>query len=57
MGKRAIDYRKATNIPDTLGTNTIEDIVTMVFGNMGFSLGTGVAFTRRPFHGREDDDG
>jgi len=45
-GKRAIDYRRATNIPDDLGTAV--NIVTMVFGNMGNDSGTGVAFTRDP---------
>jgi pyruvate,orthophosphate dikinase len=49
MGKRAIDYRRATNIPDDLGTAV--NIVTMVFGNMGFDSGTGVAFTRNPSTG------
>jgi pyruvate,orthophosphate dikinase len=49
MGKRAIDYRKATNISDDLGTAV--SIVTMVFGNMGFDSGTGVAFTRNPSTG------
>jgi pyruvate,orthophosphate dikinase len=45
-GKRAVDYRRATNIPDDLGTAV--NIVTMVFGNMGDDSGTGVAFTRDP---------
>jgi pyruvate, orthophosphate dikinase len=49
MGKRAIDYRRAENIPDTLGTAV--NIVTMVFGNMGWDSGTGVAFTRNPSTG------
>ncbi|HQH34685.1 MAG TPA: pyruvate, phosphate dikinase [Anaerolineaceae bacterium] len=48
-GKRAIDYRRATNIPDDLGTAV--NIVTMVFGNMGNDSGTGVAFTRNPATG------
>jgi len=48
-GKRAIDYRRATNIPDDLGTAV--NIVTMVFGNMGNTSGTGVAFTRDPSTG------
>ena len=48
-GKRAIDYRRATNIPDDLGTAV--NIVTMVFGNMGWDSGTGVAFTRNPSTG------
>ena len=48
-GKRAIDYRRATNIADDLGTAV--NIVTMVFGNMGTNSGTGVAFTRNPANG------
>ena len=48
-GKRAVDYRRATNIPDDLGTAV--NIVTMVFGNMGTDSGTGVAFTRNPATG------
>ena len=48
-GKRAIDYRRAENIPDDLGTAV--NIVTMVFGNMGWESGTGVAFTRNPANG------
>ena len=48
-GKRAIDYRRAENIPDNLGTAV--NIVTMVFGNMGWDSGTGVAFTRDPATG------
>jgi pyruvate,orthophosphate dikinase len=48
-GKRAVDYRRATNIPDDLGTAV--SIVTMVFGNMGWDSGTGVAFTRNPSTG------
>ncbi|MCB9135337.1 MAG: pyruvate, phosphate dikinase [Anaerolineales bacterium] len=49
MGKRAIDYRRATNISDSLGTAV--NIQTMVFGNMGDDSGTGVAFTRNPSTG------
>jgi len=49
QGKRAVDYRRATNIPDDLGTAV--NIVTMVFGNMGNDSGTGVAFTRNPATG------
>lgn len=49
MGKRAVDYRRATDIPDDLGTAV--NIVTMVFGNMGWDSGTGVAFTRNPATG------
>ena len=50
-GKRAVDYRRATNIPDNLGTAV--NIVTMIFGNMGFDSGTGVAFTRNPSTGEK----
>jgi pyruvate, orthophosphate dikinase len=50
-GKRAVDYRRATNIPDDLGTAV--NIVTMVFGNMGDDSGTGVAFTRNPSTGEK----
>ncbi len=48
-GKRAVDYRNATNIAHDLGTAV--NIVTMVFGNMGNNSGTGVAFTRDPATG------
>jgi pyruvate,orthophosphate dikinase len=48
-GKRAVDYRRAEKIPDDLGTAV--NIVTMVFGNMGWDSGTGVAFTRDPATG------
>lgn len=48
-GKRAVDYRRATDIPDNLGTAV--NIQTMVFGNMGNDSGTGVAFTRNPSNG------
>ena len=50
-GKRAKDYRKAANIADDLGTAV--NIVTMVFGNMGWDSGTGVAFTRNPSNGEK----
>ena len=49
--KRAIDYRRREQIPDTLGTAV--NIVTMVFGNMGNDSGTGVAFTRDPQTGEK----
>jgi pyruvate,orthophosphate dikinase len=48
-GKRAVDYRRAAGIADDLGTAV--SIVTMVFGNMGWDSGTGVAFTRNPATG------
>ncbi len=48
-GKRAVDYRNAAGISHDLGTAV--NIVTMVFGNMGDTSGTGVAFTRDPATG------
>ncbi len=50
-GKRAIDYRNAAGIAHDLGTAV--NIVTMVFGNMGWDSGTGVAFTRNPSTGEK----
>ena len=47
--RRAIDYRKLHDIPDSLGTAV--NVMTMVFGNMGEDSGTGVAFTRDPSTG------
>ncbi|MCI4626310.1 MAG: pyruvate, phosphate dikinase [Candidatus Magnetoovum sp. WYHC-5] len=48
-GERAITYRKLNKIPDDLGTAV--NVQTMVFGNMGNTSGTGVAFTRNPSTG------
>ncbi|MFH1584362.1 MAG: pyruvate, phosphate dikinase, partial [Actinomycetota bacterium] len=48
---RAIVYRKANEIPEDLGTAV--NIQTMVFGNMGWDSGTGVAFTRDPANGKK----
>jgi pyruvate,orthophosphate dikinase len=50
-GKRAVDYRNAAGIAHDLGTGV--SIVTMVFGNMGWDSGTGVAFTRDPATGEK----
>jgi len=44
--KRAIAYRKIHSITGLLGTAV--NVQAMVFGNMGDSSGTGVAFTRNP---------
>ena len=41
---RAIFYRKLNNIPDEWGTAVT--VQAMVFGNMGYTSATGVAFTR-----------
>ena len=49
-GRRAIDYRKVHGLPDDWGTAV--NIQTMVFGNMGETSGTGVAFTRNPSNGQ-----
>jgi len=46
---RAIAYRQLNAIPDDLGTAV--NIQAMVFGNMGKTSGTGVAFTRDPATG------
>jgi pyruvate,orthophosphate dikinase len=48
-GARAVTYRKLYHIPDTWGTAV--NVVAMVFGNMGETSGTGVAFTRDPSTG------
>jgi pyruvate,orthophosphate dikinase len=47
--RRAMDYRNASNIPHNLGTAV--NIVTMVFGNMGETSGTGVVMSRNPSTG------
>ena len=52
FGKRAVDYRNAAGISHDLGTAV--SIVTMVFGNMGWDSGTGVAFTRDPANGERE---
>ena len=44
FGARAITYRRLYSIPDSWGTAL--NVVAMVFGNMGETSGTGVAFTR-----------
>ena len=46
---RAIRYRRIERIPDSLGTAV--NVQSMVFGNMGNTSGTGVAFTRSPVNG------
>jgi pyruvate,orthophosphate dikinase len=48
-GKRAISYRRIENIPDEWGTAV--NVQAMVFGNMGDTSATGVAFTRNPANG------
>ncbi len=48
-GKRAVSYRRIEGIPDDWGTAV--NVQTMVFGNMGDTSATGVAFTRNPATG------
>jgi pyruvate, orthophosphate dikinase len=48
-GKKAISYRRIEGIPDEWGTAV--NVQAMVFGNMGDSSATGVAFTRNPATG------
>ncbi|MEI7896277.1 MAG: pyruvate, phosphate dikinase [bacterium] len=48
-GKRAISYRRFEGIPDEWGTAV--NVQSMVFGNMGDTSATGVAFTRNPATG------
>jgi pyruvate,orthophosphate dikinase len=48
-GKRAIAYRRIEKIPDDWGTAV--NVQSMVFGNMGDSSATGVAFSRNPANG------
>jgi pyruvate, orthophosphate dikinase len=49
--ERARLYRRRERIPHDLGTAV--NICTMVFGNLGETSGTGVAFTRDPATGRQ----
>ncbi|EGV08816.1 pyruvate, phosphate dikinase [Parvimonas sp. oral taxon 393 str. F0440] len=49
MNPRAIVYRKLNGIDDSLGTAV--NVQAMVFGNMGNTSGTGVAFSRNPSTG------
>ena len=48
-GKRAIAYRRIEKIPDDWGTAV--NVQSMVFGNMGNTSATGVAFSRNPATG------
>lgn len=49
--ERAILYRKLNGISERLGTAV--SVQSMVFGNMGDTSGTGVAFTRNPADGNK----
>jgi len=50
-GKKAIEYRRIERITGLKGTAV--NVQAMVFGNMGNSSGTGVAFTRDPNTGED----
>jgi pyruvate,orthophosphate dikinase len=54
-GKRAYDYRRAAGIPHDLGTAV--NVVTMVFGNLGPTSGTGVLTTRNVSTGLAEMEG
>ncbi|HEX2257304.1 MAG TPA: pyruvate, phosphate dikinase [Afifellaceae bacterium] len=51
MNARAISYRKLHDIPEDWGTAVT--VQAMVFGNMGETSATGVAFTRNPSTGEK----
>jgi pyruvate,orthophosphate dikinase len=51
MNQRAITYRRLHNIPESWGTAV--NVQAMVFGNMGETSATGVAFTRNPSTGEQ----
>ena len=51
MNQRAITYRRLHNIPE--GWGTAVNVQAMVFGNMGETSATGVAFTRNPSTGEK----
>jgi pyruvate,orthophosphate dikinase len=51
MNQRAITYRKLHNLPESWGTAV--NVQAMVFGNMGDTSATGVAFTRNPSTGEK----
>ena len=50
MNDKAILYRKMNNFPDEWGTAV--NVQAMVYGNMGNTSATGVAFTRDASTGR-----
>jgi pyruvate,orthophosphate dikinase len=51
MTPRAITYRRLHDIPQTMGTAV--NVQAMVFGNLGPTSATGVAFTRNPSTGEK----
>src|SRR6202040_1576715 len=51
MNARAVTYRRLHDIPESWGTAV--NVQAMVFGNMGDTSATGVAFTRNPSTGEK----
>lgn len=51
MNQRAITYRRLNNVPESWGTAV--NVQAMVFGNLGDTSATGVAFTRNPSTGEK----
>ena len=52
MNQRAVTYRRINEIPEAWGTAVT--VQAMVFGNMGETSATGVAFTRNPSTGSQE---
>jgi pyruvate, orthophosphate dikinase len=55
QGERAIAYRRINRIPDQWGTAV--NVQQMVFGNMGATSGSGVAFSRNEVTGAPEPSG
>jgi len=54
-GRRAVDYRRLTGVPDDLGTAV--NVQAMVFGNLDDESASGVVFTRDPATGAPEPYG
>ena len=54
-GKRAVEYRRISRIPDDWGTAV--NVQQMVFGNKGDTSGSGVAFSRDEVTGAQEPSG
>jgi pyruvate,orthophosphate dikinase len=55
MGKRAVEYRRINRIPDEWGTAV--NVQQMVYGNLGDTSGSGVAFSRDEVTGEPEPSG
>ena len=51
LAKKATEYRRIHNVPEEWGTAVT--VMSMVFGNLGETSGTGVGFTRDPRTGEQ----